>query len=169
MPGWLWLPQMCFHWPSRPKIWKKKILDSVLFFSFVFFFFFPTSLRSKFPHGDMSTNPGYVLSPVITQRDGGGDNSCSVKVSIEISESEQPVTFTCDGKHNTRTHWAQISMSEYLPVHDGSSQSVYIWVCSLHPLYFRDIEYLFLVFTGHLYPRIAWCCKSSLQMIRHHF
>ncbi|XP_041794482.1 phosphatidylinositol 4-phosphate 3-kinase C2 domain-containing subunit alpha [Chelmon rostratus] len=54
------------------------------------------TLRSKFPHGDMSTNPGYVLSPVITQRDTGGDNSCSVKVSIEISESQQPVTFTCD-------------------------------------------------------------------------
>uniref|UniRef100_A0A3B4WUI6 Phosphatidylinositol 4-phosphate 3-kinase C2 domain-containing subunit alpha n=1 Tax=Seriola lalandi dorsalis TaxID=1841481 RepID=A0A3B4WUI6_SERLL len=53
-------------------------------------------LRSKFPHGDMSTNPGFVLSPVITQRDGGGDNSFSVKVSIEISESQQPVTFTCD-------------------------------------------------------------------------
>ncbi|XP_041651095.1 phosphatidylinositol 4-phosphate 3-kinase C2 domain-containing subunit alpha [Cheilinus undulatus] len=54
------------------------------------------ALRSKFPHGDMSTNPGYVLSPVITQRNAGGDNSCSVKVSIEISESQQPVTFTCD-------------------------------------------------------------------------
>ncbi|KAM9352450.1 phosphatidylinositol 4-phosphate 3-kinase C2 domain-containing subunit alpha [Symphorus nematophorus] len=54
------------------------------------------TLRSKFPHDDMSTNPGYVLSPVITQRDGGGDNSSSVKVSIEISESQQPVTFTCD-------------------------------------------------------------------------
>ncbi|XP_039988528.1 phosphatidylinositol 4-phosphate 3-kinase C2 domain-containing subunit alpha [Xiphias gladius] len=54
------------------------------------------TLRSKFPHGDMSTNPGFVLSPVIAQRDGGGDNSCSVKVSIEISESQQPVTFTCD-------------------------------------------------------------------------
>lgn len=54
------------------------------------------ALRSKFPHGDVSTNPGYVLSPVITQRNGGGDNSCSVKVSIEISESQQPVTFTCD-------------------------------------------------------------------------
>ncbi|XP_038560944.1 phosphatidylinositol 4-phosphate 3-kinase C2 domain-containing subunit alpha isoform X1 [Micropterus salmoides] len=54
------------------------------------------TLRSKFPHGDMSTNPGYILSPVITQRDSGGDNSCSVKVSIEISESQQPVTFTCD-------------------------------------------------------------------------
>uniref|UniRef100_A0AAQ4QZ86 Phosphatidylinositol-4-phosphate 3-kinase catalytic subunit type 2 alpha n=1 Tax=Gasterosteus aculeatus aculeatus TaxID=481459 RepID=A0AAQ4QZ86_GASAC len=54
-------------------------------------------LRSRFPHGDMSTNPGFVLSPVITQRDGGADNSCSVKVSIEISESQQPVTFTCDG------------------------------------------------------------------------
>ncbi|XP_068168254.1 phosphatidylinositol 4-phosphate 3-kinase C2 domain-containing subunit alpha [Antennarius striatus] len=54
------------------------------------------ALRSRFPHGDMSTNPGYVLSPVITQRDCGGDSSCSVKVSIEISESQQPVTFTCD-------------------------------------------------------------------------
>ncbi|XP_070686235.1 phosphatidylinositol 4-phosphate 3-kinase C2 domain-containing subunit alpha [Pempheris klunzingeri] len=54
------------------------------------------TLRSEFPHDDMSTNPGYVLSPVITQRDSGGDNSCSVKVSIEISESQQPVTFTCD-------------------------------------------------------------------------
>uniref|UniRef100_A0A3P8UG92 Phosphatidylinositol 4-phosphate 3-kinase C2 domain-containing subunit alpha n=1 Tax=Cynoglossus semilaevis TaxID=244447 RepID=A0A3P8UG92_CYNSE len=53
-------------------------------------------LRSKFPHSDISTNPGYVLSPVITQRDGGGDNNCSVKVSIEISDSQQPVTFTCD-------------------------------------------------------------------------
>ncbi|KAM9854348.1 phosphatidylinositol 4-phosphate 3-kinase C2 domain-containing subunit alpha [Aulostomus maculatus] len=54
------------------------------------------SLRSKFPHSDMSTNPGYVLSPVIAQRDPGGDNSCSFKVSIEISDSQQPVTFTCD-------------------------------------------------------------------------
>ncbi|XP_054631671.1 phosphatidylinositol 4-phosphate 3-kinase C2 domain-containing subunit alpha [Dunckerocampus dactyliophorus] len=53
------------------------------------------SLRSKFPHGDMATNPGYVLSPVIPQRDPGGDTS-SVKVSIEISDSQQPVTFTCD-------------------------------------------------------------------------
>lgn len=65
--------------------------------------FFPTSLRSKFPHNDMSTNPGYVLSPVITQRDCGGDSSCSVKVSIEISDSKQPVTFTCDGKHPAKT------------------------------------------------------------------
>ncbi|XP_028304937.1 phosphatidylinositol 4-phosphate 3-kinase C2 domain-containing subunit alpha isoform X2 [Gouania willdenowi] len=55
-----------------------------------------TILRSKFPHSEISTNPGYVLSPVIAQRDAGGDNSCSVKVSIEIPESQQPVTFTCD-------------------------------------------------------------------------
>ncbi|XP_041852775.1 phosphatidylinositol 4-phosphate 3-kinase C2 domain-containing subunit alpha isoform X2 [Melanotaenia boesemani] len=54
------------------------------------------TLRCRFPHDDISTNPGFVLSPVITQRDGGGDSSCSVKVSIEISESQQPVTFTCD-------------------------------------------------------------------------
>ncbi|XP_061630059.1 phosphatidylinositol 4-phosphate 3-kinase C2 domain-containing subunit alpha isoform X1 [Phyllopteryx taeniolatus] len=54
------------------------------------------SLRSKFPHGDTATNPGYIRSPVIAQRDAGGDTSCSVKVSIEISDSQQPVTFTCD-------------------------------------------------------------------------
>ncbi|XP_066540446.1 phosphatidylinositol 4-phosphate 3-kinase C2 domain-containing subunit alpha [Hoplias malabaricus] len=53
-------------------------------------------LRCVFPHDDFSTNPGYVLSPVISQRDMGGDNSSSVKVSIEISDSQQPVTFTCD-------------------------------------------------------------------------
>ncbi|KAG7281726.1 hypothetical protein CRUP_027798 [Coryphaenoides rupestris] len=40
--------------------------------------------------------PCYVLSPVISQRDGGGDSGCSVKVSIEISDSQEPVTFTCD-------------------------------------------------------------------------
>uniref|UniRef100_A0A8C7GT46 Phosphatidylinositol 4-phosphate 3-kinase C2 domain-containing subunit alpha n=1 Tax=Oncorhynchus kisutch TaxID=8019 RepID=A0A8C7GT46_ONCKI len=54
------------------------------------------TLRSKFTHDDLHTNPGYVLSAVIPQRDGGGDNGCSVKVSIEISESQEPVTFTCD-------------------------------------------------------------------------
>uniref|UniRef100_A0A674AKK6 Phosphatidylinositol 4-phosphate 3-kinase C2 domain-containing subunit alpha n=1 Tax=Salmo trutta TaxID=8032 RepID=A0A674AKK6_SALTR len=54
------------------------------------------TLRSKFAHDDLHTNPGYVLSAVIPQRDGGGDNGCSVKVSIEISESQEPVTFTCD-------------------------------------------------------------------------
>lgn len=62
------------------------------------------SLRSSFPHDDVSSNPGYVLSPVITQSDGAGDTSCSVKVSIEISESQQPVTFTCDGEHLSRCH-----------------------------------------------------------------
>lgn len=55
-----------------------------------------SKLRSKFPHNDLSSNPGYVLSPVITQRDAEGDNGGSVKVSIEISDSQQPVTFTCD-------------------------------------------------------------------------
>uniref|UniRef100_A0A4W4FJG2 Phosphatidylinositol 4-phosphate 3-kinase C2 domain-containing subunit alpha n=1 Tax=Electrophorus electricus TaxID=8005 RepID=A0A4W4FJG2_ELEEL len=53
-------------------------------------------LKSKFTYDDLFTNPGYVLSPVIFQRDVGGDSSSSVKVSIEISESQQPVTFTCD-------------------------------------------------------------------------
>uniref|UniRef100_A0A4W5JPV3 Phosphatidylinositol-4-phosphate 3-kinase catalytic subunit type 2 alpha n=1 Tax=Hucho hucho TaxID=62062 RepID=A0A4W5JPV3_9TELE len=54
------------------------------------------TLRAKFTYDDLHTNPGYVLSAVIPQRDGGGDNGCSVKVSIEISESQEPVTFTCD-------------------------------------------------------------------------
>ncbi|PWA24473.1 hypothetical protein CCH79_00011798 [Gambusia affinis] len=54
------------------------------------------SLRSRFPHNNIGTNPGFVLSPVIAQRESGPDNNCSVKVSIEIPESQQPVTFTCD-------------------------------------------------------------------------
>lgn len=56
-------------------------------------------LKAKFPFDDHSTNPGYVLSPVISHREVGGDNSSSVKVSIEILDSQQPVTFTCDGKN----------------------------------------------------------------------
>uniref|UniRef100_A0A8C2IWF0 Phosphatidylinositol 4-phosphate 3-kinase C2 domain-containing subunit alpha n=1 Tax=Cyprinus carpio TaxID=7962 RepID=A0A8C2IWF0_CYPCA len=55
-----------------------------------------SKLRLKFPHVDLATNPGYVLSHVITKRDAGGDRGSSVKVSIEISDSQQPVTFTCD-------------------------------------------------------------------------
>ncbi|KAI1903926.1 hypothetical protein AGOR_G00000440 [Albula goreensis] len=51
-------------------------------------------LRSKFPHDNLGTNPGYVLSPVIPQRGLTGDSG--VKVSIEISDSQEPVTFTCD-------------------------------------------------------------------------
>ncbi|KAJ8396685.1 hypothetical protein AAFF_G00015230 [Aldrovandia affinis] len=54
------------------------------------------TLRSRFPHDDLVTNPGYVLSPVIPQRDLSGDNAGGVKVSIEISDSQEPVTFTCD-------------------------------------------------------------------------
>ncbi|KAJ8271475.1 hypothetical protein COCON_G00103340 [Conger conger] len=54
------------------------------------------ALRSKFPHDDVVTNPGYVLSPVIPQRDMNGDRGSSVKVSIEIPGSQEPVTFTCD-------------------------------------------------------------------------
>ncbi|KAM9480748.1 phosphatidylinositol 4-phosphate 3-kinase C2 domain-containing subunit alpha isoform 1-T3 [Clarias gariepinus] len=53
-------------------------------------------LKSKFSFDDPSTNPGYVLSPVISHRELGGDNSSSVKVSIEILDFQQPVTFTCD-------------------------------------------------------------------------
>ncbi|XP_041074619.1 phosphatidylinositol 4-phosphate 3-kinase C2 domain-containing subunit alpha-like [Polyodon spathula] len=54
-----------------------------------------TKLKLTFPHDDLSTNPGYVLSPVMLQRDMNGENA-SIKVSIEIEGSQQPVTFTCD-------------------------------------------------------------------------
>ncbi|XP_060694930.1 phosphatidylinositol 4-phosphate 3-kinase C2 domain-containing subunit alpha isoform X1 [Hemiscyllium ocellatum] len=52
-------------------------------------------LRSTFPYSDHSTNPGYILSPVMLHRDMNGENA-SVKVSIEIEEFQEPVTFTCD-------------------------------------------------------------------------
>ncbi|KAM6973515.1 phosphatidylinositol 4-phosphate 3-kinase C2 domain-containing subunit alpha [Aplochiton taeniatus] len=54
------------------------------------------NLRSEFPHHQAATNRGYVLSPVIAQRDAGGDSGRGVKVSIEISDAQEPVTFTCD-------------------------------------------------------------------------
>ncbi|NXC65685.1 P3C2A kinase, partial [Anhinga anhinga] len=53
-------------------------------------------LRTKFPYANQKTNPGFVLSPVMLQRNISGE-SASIKVSIEIEEFQQPVTFTCDG------------------------------------------------------------------------
>lgn len=50
-------------------------------------------LRCRFSHSDASSNPGFVLSPVIAQRNA---DSNAVKVCIEVSESGPPVTFTCD-------------------------------------------------------------------------
>ncbi|KAM4617398.1 phosphatidylinositol 4-phosphate 3-kinase C2 domain-containing subunit alpha [Discoglossus pictus] len=52
-------------------------------------------LRKRFPSDNLLTNAGFVLSPVMLQRDLNGENA-SVKVSIEIEGSQQPVTFTCD-------------------------------------------------------------------------
>ncbi|XP_060623795.2 phosphatidylinositol 4-phosphate 3-kinase C2 domain-containing subunit alpha [Anolis sagrei] len=52
-------------------------------------------LRTKFPHNNHDTNPGFVLSPVMLQRNISGENS-SIKISIEIEGFQQPVTFTCD-------------------------------------------------------------------------
>uniref|UniRef100_A0AAR2ITG5 Phosphatidylinositol-4-phosphate 3-kinase n=1 Tax=Pygocentrus nattereri TaxID=42514 RepID=A0AAR2ITG5_PYGNA len=77
-------------------------------------------LRSKFTHDDFSTNPGYVISPVISQRDIGGDRNSSVKVSIEISDSQQPVTFTCDGKMSSPVEL--LIMQALCWVHDDLSQ-----------------------------------------------
>ncbi|XP_035406042.1 phosphatidylinositol 4-phosphate 3-kinase C2 domain-containing subunit alpha isoform X2 [Cygnus atratus] len=52
-------------------------------------------LRTKFPYANQQTNPGYVLSPIMLQRNISGE-SASIKVSIEIQGFQQPVTFTCD-------------------------------------------------------------------------
>uniref|UniRef100_A0A8C5U525 Phosphatidylinositol 4-phosphate 3-kinase C2 domain-containing subunit alpha n=1 Tax=Malurus cyaneus samueli TaxID=2593467 RepID=A0A8C5U525_9PASS len=54
-----------------------------------------TKLRTKFPYTDQQTNPGFVLSPIMLQRNINGE-SASIKVSIDIEEFQQPVTFTCD-------------------------------------------------------------------------
>ncbi|XP_015278738.1 PREDICTED: phosphatidylinositol 4-phosphate 3-kinase C2 domain-containing subunit alpha [Gekko japonicus] len=52
-------------------------------------------LRAKFPYTVYDTNSGFVLSPVLLQRNISGENS-SIKISIEIEGFQQPVTFTCD-------------------------------------------------------------------------
>ncbi|XP_077177735.1 phosphatidylinositol 4-phosphate 3-kinase C2 domain-containing subunit alpha isoform X2 [Paroedura picta] len=52
-------------------------------------------LRTKFPYTIYDTNLGFVLSPVLLQRNINGENS-SIKISIEIEGFQQPVTFTCD-------------------------------------------------------------------------
>ncbi|XP_029438012.1 phosphatidylinositol 4-phosphate 3-kinase C2 domain-containing subunit alpha [Rhinatrema bivittatum] len=54
-----------------------------------------TKLRTNCPATDHATNPGFVLSPVMLQRNISGENA-SVKVCIEIEGFQQPVTFTCD-------------------------------------------------------------------------
>uniref|UniRef100_A0A8C0FLF8 Phosphatidylinositol 4-phosphate 3-kinase C2 domain-containing subunit alpha n=1 Tax=Bubo bubo TaxID=30461 RepID=A0A8C0FLF8_BUBBB len=54
-----------------------------------------TKLRTKFPYTNQQANPGFVLSPIMLQRNISGE-SASIKVSIEIEEFQQPVTFTCD-------------------------------------------------------------------------
>ncbi|XP_014457801.2 phosphatidylinositol 4-phosphate 3-kinase C2 domain-containing subunit alpha isoform X1 [Alligator mississippiensis] len=54
-----------------------------------------TKLRTKFPYTNQHTNPGFVLSPVMLQRNISGE-CASIKVSIEIEGFQQPVTFTCD-------------------------------------------------------------------------
>ncbi|XP_062973286.1 phosphatidylinositol 4-phosphate 3-kinase C2 domain-containing subunit alpha [Elgaria multicarinata webbii] len=52
-------------------------------------------LRTAFHHSSHVTNSGFVLSPVMLQRNISGENS-SIKISIEIEGFQQPVTFTCD-------------------------------------------------------------------------
>ncbi|KAJ6665023.1 hypothetical protein lerEdw1_005254 [Lerista edwardsae] len=52
-------------------------------------------LRATFLHSDPDTNSGFVLSPVMLQRNISGENS-SIKISIDIEGFQQPVIFTCD-------------------------------------------------------------------------
>ncbi|XP_069594558.1 phosphatidylinositol 4-phosphate 3-kinase C2 domain-containing subunit alpha isoform X1 [Ranitomeya imitator] len=74
-------------------------------------------LRSLFLGDGLVGNPGFVLSPVMTQRLLSAESS-SVKVSIEIPGSQQPVTFTCDVSSPVEL----IIMQALCWVHDDLSQ-----------------------------------------------
>ncbi|XP_072475709.1 phosphatidylinositol 4-phosphate 3-kinase C2 domain-containing subunit alpha isoform X5 [Notamacropus eugenii] len=76
-----------------------------------------SKLRTNFPHTNQITNPGYVLSPVMMQRNTCGENS-SVKVSIEIEGFQLPVTFTCDVSSTVEI----IMMQALCWVHDDLNQ-----------------------------------------------
>uniref|UniRef100_F6PV08 Phosphatidylinositol 4-phosphate 3-kinase C2 domain-containing subunit alpha n=1 Tax=Monodelphis domestica TaxID=13616 RepID=F6PV08_MONDO len=76
-----------------------------------------SKLRTNFPHTSRLTNPGYVLSPVMMQRNTCGENS-SVKVSIEIEGFQLPVTFTCDVSSTVEI----IIMQALCWVHDDLNQ-----------------------------------------------
>uniref|UniRef100_A0A4W3JKP8 Phosphatidylinositol-4-phosphate 3-kinase catalytic subunit type 2 alpha n=1 Tax=Callorhinchus milii TaxID=7868 RepID=A0A4W3JKP8_CALMI len=76
-----------------------------------------TKIRSACPHNNHSTNPGYILSPIMLHWDTNGE-STSVKVSIEIEGFQQPVTFTCD----VSSHVELIIMQALCWVHDDLNQ-----------------------------------------------
>lgn len=74
-------------------------------------------LRRLFPSDSLVSNPGFVLSPVMTQRTLSNENS-SAKVSIEIEGFQLPVTFTCDVSSPVEL----IIMQALCWVHDDLSQ-----------------------------------------------
>ncbi|KAE8606011.1 hypothetical protein XENTR_v10010566 [Xenopus tropicalis] len=74
-------------------------------------------LRKKFPSSRLQTNPGFVLSPVMLQRNLSAEIA-NVKVSIEIEGFQQPVTFTCDVSSPVEL----IIMQALCWVHDDLSQ-----------------------------------------------
>ncbi|XP_012581098.1 PREDICTED: phosphatidylinositol 4-phosphate 3-kinase C2 domain-containing subunit alpha isoform X3 [Condylura cristata] len=76
-----------------------------------------TKLKTNFPYTSHCTNPGYLLSPVILQRNICGENA-SVKVSIEIEGFQLPVTFTCDVSSTVEI----IIMQALCWVHDDLNQ-----------------------------------------------
>ncbi|KAG8524267.1 Phosphatidylinositol 4-phosphate 3-kinase C2 domain-containing subunit alpha [Galemys pyrenaicus] len=76
-----------------------------------------TELKTNFPYTSHCTNPGYLLSPVILQRNICGENA-SVKVSIEIEGFQLPVTFTCDVSSTVEI----IIMQALCWVHDDLNQ-----------------------------------------------
>ncbi|KAL0272748.1 UNVERIFIED_CONTAM: hypothetical protein PYX00_005609 [Menopon gallinae] len=61
--------------------------DSLDFFKMV------KSLRNQFPHSDLYTNVGLIISPTIESNYSPGT---SVKVVVHSSHSSQPIPFTCD-------------------------------------------------------------------------
>ncbi|XP_040266447.1 phosphatidylinositol 4-phosphate 3-kinase C2 domain-containing subunit alpha [Bufo bufo] len=74
-------------------------------------------LRMLFPSDSSLSNPGFVLSPVMTQWTPSSEIS-STKVSIEIEGFQQPVTFTCDVSSPVEL----IIMQALCWVHDDLSQ-----------------------------------------------
>uniref|UniRef100_A0A673GVA2 Phosphatidylinositol 4-phosphate 3-kinase C2 domain-containing subunit alpha-like n=1 Tax=Sinocyclocheilus rhinocerous TaxID=307959 RepID=A0A673GVA2_9TELE len=122
-------------------------------------------LRSKFPHVDLATNPGYVLSPVITQRDAGGDSGGSVKVSIEISDSQQPVTFTCDGNSPVDL----LIMQALCWVHDDLNQvdisSYVLKVCGQEEVLQNPVEEILAGLTDAVYDLAKLYLRSFCPTI----
>ncbi|KAM4721293.1 phosphatidylinositol 4-phosphate 3-kinase C2 domain-containing subunit alpha [Rhinophrynus dorsalis] len=120
-------------------------------------------LRKQFPSDCLRTNPGFVLSPVMLQRNLNGENS-SVKVSIVIDGFQQPVTFTCDVSSPVEL----IIMQALCWVHDDLNQvdieSYVLKVCGQEEV-LQNKHCL----GSHEYIQLCrkWDTEISLQLLSH--